>query len=95
MTPTAAQHLAEAVVADGFGAHRNELITFLAAARRRGVDRMLVMLVADDTESSIARLRALGRVVVEYSRHVESDVEHPPAPDGPAPRRELASSTAA
>ena len=68
MTPTAATELAESVMADGFGAHRAALAALFAGARRRGVTPVLVAVAADPTEPAVARLRALGRVVVEYCR---------------------------
>ena len=71
MTPTEAIELAEAVVADGFGSHRAQLAALFAGARRRGVNPVLVAIAADPTEPEVARLRALGRVVVEYSRLAE------------------------
>lgn len=71
MTPAAASELAESVVADGFGAHRAQLAALFAGARRRGVNPVLVAVAADPTEPTVARLRALGRVVVEYCRLVD------------------------
>ncbi len=72
MNPTTAQELAEAVVADGFGAHRPALAALFAGARRRGLNETLVAIAADPTEVDVVRFRALGRVVVEYCRAVES-----------------------
>jgi hypothetical protein len=71
MIPTAAQQLAESVVADGFGAHRRALESLVAAARRSGVSPVLVDVVADPAAPPVARQRALGRVVVAYCRHLE------------------------
>lgn len=68
MTPTRAIQLAEAVVADGFGAHRAALGALYAGARRRGVNETLISIAADPTAPGVARERALGRVVVEYCR---------------------------
>lgn len=68
MTSTAAQQLAESVVADGFGAHRAQLAALFAGARRRGVNPVVVTVAADPTEPRAVRERALGRLVVEYSR---------------------------
>ena len=67
MTPTTAQHLAESVVADGFATHAATLGTFLEAARRRGANPVLVAIAGDAGEPEVARLRALGRLVVELS----------------------------
>lgn len=78
MAPNAAQLLAEAVAADGFGAHRAALAALFAGARRRGVPETLVAVAADPHAPPVARQRALGRVVAEYStaaparRHEES-----------------------
>ena len=72
MTPTAAQQLAESVVADGFGSHRAALAALFAGARRRGVDPAVVAIAADPTEPVVVRERALGRVVVDYCRLVEA-----------------------
>lgn len=71
MTPTTAQHLAEAVVRDGFGSHRASSAALFAGARRRGVTPVLVAVAADPTEPIPARERALGRLVVEYCRILE------------------------
>ena len=70
-TATAAQELAEAVVADGFGVHRATLAAFLTHARRVGVTPILVEIAEDPTEVRPVRERALGRVVVQYCRLVE------------------------
>ena len=74
MTPTAALQLAEAVVADGFGAHRPALAALFAGARRRGVNETLVSIAADPDEVDVVRFRALGRVVVEYTRAIQRRV---------------------
>ena len=71
MTSTAAQQLAEAVVVDGFGPHRAALAALFAEARRLGVTRILVDMASDPSEPRAARERALGRVVVQYSRLIE------------------------
>lgn len=81
MTPTAAANLAEAVVADGFGSHRAELAALFAGARRRGVNPVLVAVAADPREPVVARLRALGRVVVEYCRLEDRPAEPSRVPD--------------
>lgn len=78
MTSTAAQELAEAVVADGFGAHRAALAALFAGARRRGVNETLVAIAADPDEITVVRERALGRVVVAYCATAERD-DSPPA----------------
>ncbi len=96
MTPTTALNLAEAVVADGFGAHRAELAALFAGARRAGVRETLVSIAADPTEVDVVRLRALGRVVVAYSAAVghADEPDFSPAPavavlDEAPPRRAL------
>lgn len=66
MTPTAATQLAEAVVADGFGAHRAELAALFAGARRRGLCETLIGIAADPSAPTVARERALGKIVVQY-----------------------------
>ncbi len=71
MTSTAAQHLAESVVRDGFGSHRASLAALFAGARRRGVTPVLVAVAADPTAPIPVRERALGRLVVEYCRIIE------------------------
>lgn len=68
MTPTEALQLAEGVVADGFAAHRPALAALFAGARKLGVNETLVAIAAGPDEPSAARLRALGRVVVSYTR---------------------------
>ena len=73
MTPTAAQALAESVVVDGFGSHRAALAALFAGARRRGVNPVVVAVAADPTEARVVRERALGRLVVEYSRLGDAD----------------------
>ena len=67
MTPTAAQQLAESVVADGFTAHRTALAAFLGAAERRGANPVLLAVAGNAAEPEVARLRALGRLVVELA----------------------------
>lgn len=86
MTPTTAQELAEAVVVDGFGAHKAALAALFAGARRRGVSETLVSIAADPFEVDVVRLRALGRVVVDYVRAVECD-GCPPAEASVRPTR--------
>lgn len=66
MTPTAATRLAEAVVEDGFDAHRAALAALFAGARRRGVCEAVIGVAADPTAPKVARERALGAVVVRY-----------------------------
>lgn len=66
MTPTAATELAEAVVEDGFGAHRAALAALFAGARRHGVCETLIGVAADPSAPAVARERALGKVVVRY-----------------------------
>lgn len=66
MTPTAATQLAEAVVEDGFGAHRASLAALFAGARRRGVCETLIGIAADPSAPTVVRERALGRLVVAY-----------------------------
>ena len=73
MTPTAALQLAEDVVADGFGPHRAALADLFAGARRRGVSAVIVGVAADPAAPTVARARALGRLVGEYCRIVEAD----------------------
>lgn len=85
MTPTAAQQLAESVVADGFDAHRAELAALLAAASHRGVNPLVVAVAADPAEPTVARLRALGRVVVEHCRLVGNGVQTPSDPPADPP----------
>ena len=72
MTPTAATHLAESVVEDGFGAHRAALAALFAGARRRGVSETLVSIAADPSEGRHVRERALGKLVVAYVRACEA-----------------------
>lgn len=80
MTSTAATHLAESVVEDGFGAHRAALAALFAGARRRGVSETLVSIAADPTEPTHVRERALGKLVVASVRACEAgdDVVAPP-----------------
>lgn len=59
--------LAEAIVTQGFDAHRTALAELVEAARRRGVRPVLVDIVADEASPTVARLRALGRVIVALS----------------------------
>jgi hypothetical protein len=66
MTEIRAHHLAEAVAADGFDPHREALAALVAAAGRRGVSSVLLAVVADPGEPTVARERALGRIVGEY-----------------------------
>ncbi len=79
MTPTAAQLLAEAVVADGFGSHRAALAALFAGARRRGVNETLVSIAADPDEVDVVRFRALGRLVVAYCAAASAPVDRTPA----------------
>jgi hypothetical protein len=67
MTPTTAQQLAESVVADGFTAHPTALSAFLGAAERRGANPVLLAVAGDPAEPEVARLRALGRLVVDFA----------------------------
>ncbi|MDE0801854.1 MAG: hypothetical protein OSA99_00895 [Acidimicrobiales bacterium] len=66
MTPTAATELAEAVVEDGFGDHRPAVAALLAGARGRGVCETLIGIAADPSAPTVARERALGKIVVQY-----------------------------
>lgn len=66
MNPTTAARLAEAVVRDGFGAHRTALAALYAGARRRHVSETLIGVAADPEAPQVARERALGRLVVDY-----------------------------
>ncbi len=92
MTSTAAQQLAEAVVADGFGAHRAALAALFAGARRRGVNETLVTIAADPDEVDVVRLRALGRLVVAYCATTSAPLDRTPAvaPEPVAVARDLA-----
>ena len=67
MTSTTAQQLAESVVADGFAAHSTAVAAFLAASERRGADPVLLSIAGDAAEPEVARLRALGRLVVDFA----------------------------
>lgn len=77
---TAAQ-LAEAVVADGFAAHRTALDAFLRVAAARAVAPTLVPVVADETAPRPVRERALGKVVMAFCRSLGR-----PGGDGPVVR---------
>lgn len=66
MTPADVQQLTESVVTDGFHPHRDALDALVADARRRGVDPVLLDVLAGADEPPVARLRALGRVTVQY-----------------------------
>ena len=72
MTPTAALQLAESVVADGFAPHQEALADLLAEAYHRGVDPVVVGVVADPTEPTVARERALGRLIGQHRHLVEA-----------------------
>jgi hypothetical protein len=83
MTPITAAHLAESVAADGFTAHRTALAGFLGAAERRGANPVLLAVAGNAGEPEIARLRALGRLVVELagpSNRSEAASEPPTRP---------------
>ena len=67
MTPTTAQELAESVVADGFAVHRTALAAFLGTLERRGANPVLLAIAGGAGEPEVARLRALGRLVVDFA----------------------------
>ncbi len=60
--------LAQAVLDDGFGEHRDSIDDVVELAHRRGVRPVLVEILADHGAPTVARLRALGRVIVALSR---------------------------
>ena len=56
--------LAEAIVVDGFDAHRSALAELLNRAHRCLVDEVLLSILSDDASPEVVRERALGRVIV-------------------------------
>lgn len=78
--------LAEAIVADGFDAHRSALAVLLNRAHQCQVNEVLLSILSDDTTPRVARERALGRVLVfmQYRRRKAlEDHEDLWAPRGP------------
>ena len=63
--------LAEAVVADGFDAHHDDVAALVADARRLDVCEMLGAIALDRREATVVRERALGRLVVAYTRAID------------------------
>jgi len=59
--------LAEAIVTEGFDAHRIAIAELVTTARQRGVRPVLIDVVADEASPTVARLRALGRVITALS----------------------------
>ncbi len=69
--------LAEAVVESGFDAHVHPIDLLVADARRRGLSPVLAGIVADRTEPTPVRERALGRLLL----HWDAVPDPRPAPD--------------
>ncbi|MFK7918624.1 MAG: hypothetical protein AB8G14_11130 [Ilumatobacter sp.] len=68
MSPLSALELAEHVVADGFDAQKDALTVLYREALERSVSGVLVEVAGDDAEPRPVRERALGKLVVEFSR---------------------------
>lgn len=62
--------IAELVAADGFDAHEAALREWLSQVDARGRSPVLLAIVADPEAPEVARLRALGRLMVEAARPV-------------------------
>ena len=65
--------LAEAVVADGFDAHEDDVAALVADARLLDVCEMLGAVALDRREATVVRERALGRLVVAYTRAIDGE----------------------
>lgn len=63
--------LADRIAADGFEAHGDVLVRLVNEARAGGVTPLLLGIVLDPTEATVARCRALGRILVELGREPE------------------------
>ena len=68
MTSLHALELAERIVADGFTARQDAVMTLNQAAAERNVNPVLIDVVGDDHAPRPVRERALGRLVVQLSR---------------------------
>lgn len=67
MGPSSTDHLtalAEAVITEGFAAHRSSLADLVSRARQLGVCAVLTDVLADEAAPGPVRERALGRVIV-------------------------------
>jgi hypothetical protein len=75
VTSAGAGTLGEAVAADGFDANWSTLTSLLLDARRHGVDEILIEVVADPTSPSVARERALGKILTAMWRDQDAPVQ--------------------
>ncbi len=76
--------LAQAVLDDGFGEHRDAIDDVVELARHRGVRPVLVEILTDHGAPTVARLRALGRVIVALSQAADQVPITPAAAGRPA-----------
>ena len=63
--------LAEAVTVDGFDAHADAVIAFVAETRRLRISDVLAAVALDRHQPLVARERALGRLIAAYCRVIE------------------------